>query len=188
MKRRPFNLLKPIQPPKTVWDKVYDWLLGRARIVLLITEILIAASFFAKVIQDTDAKNKEDEIVRLTTQLDFYKDTLEPSFRVLENKDNAYRLIWNNSPKYSDIVKQVYEFIGNTSSHVNLRVEGKEITIFGTEDLSVLQRLEAALKSSDIFSSVVIRSLTLEQQEILEQKGDYILSAVIKDLYRDDFN
>lgn len=185
MKRRAFNLLKPLEPPKTVWDKVYDWILWRARIVILITEILIVFAFFAKVVQDTDAKNKEVEINRLSSELRFYSATLEPRFRAIETKDNTYKTIWNNSTQYSDILSQMYSFISNSSSEVNLRIDGSEVTIFGTENLSTLQNLESQLKASPLFSSVVIKSLTLEQQEILEQKGDYVLSAIIKDLNRE---
>lgn len=186
MKQRSFNLLTPLQPPKTVWDKVYDWLLGRARIIILITEILVAIAFFAKVIQDTVAKNLDNQIATLTSELSFYSDTLEPKFRLIENKDTAYSTIWNNSTKYSDAVREVYSYISNSASEINVRVDGKEITIFGTEDLGSLQLLEAALKSSPTFSSVVIRSLSLEQQEILEQKGNYVLSATIADFTRED--
>lgn len=184
MKKRNFNLLKPVAPPKTVWDKVYDWLLGRARIVILITEILIGIAFFAKVIQDTDAKNKEDLIARLTQELNFYADRLEPEFRVIEAKDISYETLWNNSNKYSEVLTEIYSYIANASSEINIRVDGREVTIFGTEDLSILQTLEANLKSSQTFSSVIIKSLTLEQQEILEQKGDYVLTAIIRDISR----
>lgn len=185
MKRRAFNLLKPLEPPKTVWDKVYDWILWRARIVILITEILIVIAFFAKVIQDTDAKNKENEINRINSELRFYAPSLEPQFRVIESKDNNYKNLWNNSAQYYAVLNEMYSYISNSSAQVNLRVEGREVTIFGTESLVTLQTLEASLKTSPSFSSVVIRSLTLEQQEILEQKGDYILSAIIKDFNRE---
>ena len=184
MKSRSFNLLKPLEPPKTVWDKIYDWLLGRARIVILITEILIAIAFFAKVIQDTDAKNKENTIAQLTSELSFYSGNLEPRYRTLITKNDTYQNLWNNSTSYSYLISQVYSYISNSASKINIRIDEKEITIFGTEDLKILQNLEAQLKSSPLFSSVVIKNLSLEQQEILEQRGDYVLSAVIKDLYR----
>ena len=151
MKQRAFNLLKPLDPPKTVWDKVYDWLLDRARIVILITEILVAIAFFAKVVQDTVAKNMDNQIASLTSELAFYSETLEPEFRLIESKDGAYTTIWNNSSQYADVVQEVYSYISNSASEINLRVEGREITIFGTEDLSSLQTLEAALKSSPSF-------------------------------------
>jgi len=185
MARRTFNLLKPLAPPKSVWDKVYDWILGKARVVILITEILIALAFFAKVVQDTDAKNKEDEIARLTAELRFYADTLEPKFRLIERKDQNYVNIWNLTPKYSEVLAEIYSYIPNAASEINVRIEGARVTIFGTEDLSTLQVLEAALKSSGTFSAAVIENLSLQQQEILEQKGDYILTAIIKDLYRE---
>lgn len=186
MKQRAFNLLKPLEPPKTVWDKVYDWLLDRARIIILITEILVAIAFFAKVIQDTIAKNKDNEIASLTSELSFYSTTLEPQFRLIESKDTAYTSLWNSSSQYAAVIQEIYSYISNSASEINLRVDGKEITIFGTEDLASLQTLEAALKSSESFSSVVIKSLSLEQQEILEQKGNYVLSATIKEYTRED--
>lgn len=188
MKQRSFNLLKPLEPPKTMWDKAYDWLLNRAKIVILITEILIAVAFFGKVIQDTDAKNKDSQISILTSELQFYSNTLEPQFRNTEIKDNLYQTIWTNSNSYAKILEEVYSYISNSASEINVRIEGRELIIFGTENLETLQKLEASLKSSDSFSSVIIRSLSLEQQAIIEQKGDYILSAVIKEPFRKPLN
>src|SRR5688572_23715853 len=102
-----FNLLKPLPSPKTAWDKIYDWVLGRARIVILITIILIALAFIAKVVVDTDAKNKDKSIDTLTTRLQFYATSSEPVFRTFSAKTDNYIKVWNGSSGISAAVTEI---------------------------------------------------------------------------------
>jgi hypothetical protein len=181
-----FNLLKPIHPPKTLWDKVYDWVLNRARIVFLITEILIAIAFFGKVIQDTDAKNKEREIERLNGELAFYQTSLEPEFRLLHLKDQNYIAIWNASSDYSSVLNEIYSFFPSGVNNISIKIEGNKVSLVGNEDLSILLQIEAKFKASQTFveNSAQINTLVIEKEEILEGTGQYVLSAILKDVKR----
>lgn len=183
--KRIFNLLKPAEPPSTAWDKVYEWLLGKARIVVLITELIIAVTFVFKVIEDTSAKNKEKEIEQLNGQLAIYAQELEPTFRLIQNKSSDYMSIWTNSSDYTPIINEVFSYITNPSSELSVRVGKNTVSVTGFEDLAALQQLEESMKGSETFTSVGIRDLTLEGDEVTANKGRYILEAVVEEFKRD---
>ncbi len=185
MQKRNFNLLKPLTPPATAWDRVYDWLIGKARIVVLITELIVASTFVFKVIVDTTAKNKDREIARLTQELNFYAQDLEPKFRQLQAKSDSYVLVWNEAKEYSNSIQEIFSYIQNESSEIVVTIKGDQVSVLGYEDLADIKVLETALKSSKSFTQVTVSDLSLSEKEVLQNKGSYILVAKIVDTKRD---
>ncbi len=85
---------------------------------------------------------------------------------------------------YATVVQELNSYISN-EINLNVRIQGNRLTIFGTEDLSILNQVEVAMKSSSSFQNVFVNSLTVDSgQEGLNQ-GDYILSAEIIDISRE---
>jgi hypothetical protein len=175
-----FNLLKPVELPKTSWDKIYEWLVGKARIVILFVEILIITAFISKVIVDNIGKNKEKEYENLAIELKFYEQKYESTFRKLQRKDIEYKKLWGGSKAYSTIINEIFSYIPNPNDQVSVSIDGDRVTIFGYEDLNQLRTLESSLKSSANFSDAFIDRLSLEQQDVLDGSGQYILTAIIK--------
>jgi hypothetical protein len=185
-KNRIFNLLKPVQPPPTFWDKAYDWILGRARVVILITELLIVFAFVAKVIVDTQARAKDEEIATLKGEIGFYASQREPVFRDIQKRDSAYMRVWAITNGYTDILNEVYSYIQTPGLQLTVSAEKNRISIFGYDDLSAVQNLETQLKASPTFSSVFVDTLSLEQKEVLQSTGQYVLVANVADQKRGD--
>jgi len=187
-KNRIFNLLKPVQPPPTFWDKTYDWILGKARVVILITELLIVFAFVAKVVVDTQARAKDEEIATLRSELGFYASQREPIFRDIQRRDSSYTRLWKNGAKYTDVLDEVYSYIQNPGIQLTVSAEKNRISILGYDDLSAVQNLETQLKASSSFSSVFVDTLSLEQKEVLQSTGQYVLVATLSDYKRGDLN
>ena len=183
-KKRNFNLLKPLQPPSTAWDRVYEWLIGKARVVILVTELIVATTFIFKVVADTTAKNKDKEIDRLTQELSFYVSDLEPKFRQLEFKSDKYIQIWNNASEYNDAVQEILSYIENESSEISMNIQNNIITVFGYEDLDSIKALENAVKSSQNFKDAIVNDLSLNQGEIEQNKGRYSFTVSIINIKR----
>lgn len=183
-KNRIFNLLKPVKPPPTFWDKAYDWVLGKARIVILITELLIVFAFVAKVIVDTEARAKDEEIASLKGELSFYAAEREPRFRDLQRRDSAYTRLWTASNEYSNVLNEIYSYIRTPGIQLTVRFDKDTVSIFGYDDLASVEELERKLKASPTFVSASFDDLTLEQQEILQSTGQYAIRAIIKDFKR----
>ncbi len=179
-----FNLLKPLQPPKTAWDKIYDWIVDKARIVVLVTIILIAAAFVAKVVVDTDAKNKNKQIDALNQRLSFYSAEVEPRLRLLATKTDVYQKIWNGSSDYAPIIKEIYSYVDNPGADLTIKAADGKVSIFGTEDLTLLRHLEESLRNSPSFTSVNFGNLSIDGQDVQNAKGEYSVTAVIKNVKR----
>ncbi len=177
--KRIFNLLRPIDPPKTAWDKVYEWLLGKAKIVIIVSQVIIALAFFAKIVVDTTAKRKEKEIAELENQLLFYQAQYEPGFRKLQLKDTEYAKLWNQSSSYASIVQEVYSYLENPNAEITVTIRGNEVRIFGNDDLGYLDSLELSMKSSQSFVTAKVRELSQEQRDIIENRARYDVVGVI---------
>jgi len=185
MQKRNFNLLKPLQPPRTTWDRIYEWLIGKARVVILVTELIVATTFIFKVIVDTTAKNKDREIERNEKELSFYGSELEPKFRRLQLKSDKYSQIWNGASEYTGAITEVFSYISSESSNISVNIVSGNLNILGSDDLDEVRNIESAMKSSKNFTNVTIDDLTLNQEEVKQNKGRYILSAKIVDIKRD---
>lgn len=186
--KRIFNLLKPIPPAATFWDKVYEWILGRARVVILITELLIVFAFVAKVLVDTEARGREEQVNSLKEELAIYAVEKEPMFRDIQRKDSAYRNIWQNANKYSEVIEEINSYILNSGVQLTIRADKNRVSVLGYDDLSAVQNLESKMKASDTFTSVFVETLNLDQKEILQSTGEYVLVATLAEVNRGILN
>ncbi len=175
-----FNLLKPIKEPKSSWDKIYDWVLGRARVVLLFVEILIVLIFFAKIIVDNIEKNRIQEFERLQLELLSLEDKHEDNFTEIQEKVFGYIELWDNSNNLYPILTEILDYIGDPTDQFSLVInEGGTVQINGYESLDKLRDIEADMKASEAFVNVAVDALSLEQSDVFEQKGRFSLTAFL---------
>jgi hypothetical protein len=179
---RIFNLLKPYKAPPTSWDKIYDWLLGRARIVMIVAEIVVALSFAGKVIVDVQAKNLDDQIEVKDFELSQFANTIEPKLRTLQQKALTYTKVWEGSSRYAEILKEINGYIPNAGADLNIRINGNQVTIRGDDSLGTLSLIESAIRNSSTFSSVSVSSLSSDSGEVIQETGVLVLNATIADI------
>lgn len=175
-----FNLLKPIEEPKTSWDLIYDWILGKARIVLLIIEIIMVLIFFAKVYVDNVEKNLLQEFDKAQLQLLSLEDKYEDEIIEFQNRVLGYGESWLNSAELSPTLREIMEYVGDPSDQFSITLNNNgNVQIAGYESLDKLRNLESDLKKSDSFTSVTVETLSLEQADIFDEMGRYSLKAII---------
>ena len=178
-----FNLLKPIVEPKSSWDKIYDWILGRARVVLLFVEIIMVVLFFTKVVVDNIGKNRIQQFENVQLELLSLEEKHESEFIKIQNKVLRYTELWDLSSNFYPIFTEIIDNlkIPKNTYFFNISSNGR-IQVNGYEDITYLRELEAVMKNSNTFTNVTVDTLTLEQ-EGLEQKGKYLLTAYIDTQY-----
>lgn len=157
--RRIFNLLKPYTPPATGWDKVYEFIVSRARIVLLGVELVVIVSFVGKVVVDTQAKRLDDDIKLADRQLQSLQTTLEPSLKLMQDKAESYRRLWNESNYYTDASREINTILSNIGASLSVSISGDKVIISGQNDLAVLSQIEDILKRSNTFTGTVVNRL-----------------------------
>ncbi|MDQ6985571.1 MAG: hypothetical protein Q9M91_02060 [Candidatus Dojkabacteria bacterium] len=173
-----FNLLKPIEQPLTSWDRVYEWLIGRAKIIIMVTQAVIAITFFAKVALDTIAKSKDDQIEELNNQIILYTTEREPRYRLIQNKEVNYRNMWSSSRKVAPVLRELYSYIPNIGTDVVISIIGNIVSISTDDSRANLDSLETAIKSSATFSSAGA-SVSIEGEDIINGTGKGAFNAII---------
>lgn len=177
--RRIFNLLKPYTPPATGWDKVYEFIVSRARIVLLVVELIVIVSFVGKVVVDTEAKRLDDEIKLADRQLQTLQQSIEPSLRLLQDKSEVYRRLWNQSNSYTAVSRELNTILSNIGTSLIVNISEDKVVISGQNDLAVLSQIEDLLKRSNTFSGTVVNRLDAGGSGGV---GNYILETNINQL------
>jgi hypothetical protein len=184
--RHIFNLLQPLKPPPTVWDKIYDWLVKRARVIIMIAEVFIAIAFFSKVIVDTQAKDKQEDIDALIAETRLYTDengtqnARKLRYQELQSRSGDYEKLWDGSSNAQEILNELYSYIPNQTSSLSVNYEAGRISITGEVELSILESIEDQIDASDTFQSSEI-TLVIEQDDAAAGIGTYSLEAVIAD-------
>jgi hypothetical protein len=172
--RKTFNLLTPLEPPKTYWDKVYEWLVSKAKIVLMIIEVLIVITFFSKILVDNYGKNLKQQYNKIKTEIDVESGN-EAAFRKYQQKETDYKKLWDYSTNYSLIIAEIYSYLA-TNAEVSVLIEGNKITINGYLPLTESRDLEDQIKSSATFQNVVA-DLTVETADLESNQGQFIITA-----------
>lgn len=180
-KRRVFNLLKPYIAPPSGWDRVYEWLVGRARLVMVVVEILVVITFVSKVVVDTQAKALEDSIKVQDFQLRRFATSAEPALKSLQQRASGYVELWNNSSSYSGVLREINTYIPNPGASLAISVFNQEISITGADSFETLAQIEAAMKKSATFSNVRVTQLTTDStvNPAAGGGGSYVLIATV---------
>lgn len=160
--KKVFNLLKPYKPPLTGWDKVYDWLIGKARVIMIVAEIIVAITFVIKVVVDTQAKALEDEIQRKNTELAQFQISTEPALRTMQNKVTVYRQLWNSATQYAPVLAELDSFIVNQGADLLVSINENQIIVSGEESNVNLELIELQIKSSPNFTEPQTASLNAD--------------------------
>ncbi len=178
-KKRIFNLLKPYKPPPTSWDRIYDWLLGKARLVMVIAEIAVALAFIGKVVVDVQAKALDDQIKTKDFELQQFASAIEPNIRTIQQKSQTYSKTWDSASAYSDVLKEIDSYIPNTGSDLNIHFSGSTVTIRGDDTLGTLSLIEKSMRASKTFSAVSVPSLSSDNSAVQKDSGVLVLNATI---------
>lgn len=168
-----FNLLKPKQPPRTSWDKFYDWLLQRARIVLFIAQIAIITVFGAKVLVDLQAKLIEDQITEIDQKLDFEYAQAIPRIAMLQQQTSSYAKLWENSYAYAGIVREIDSYIDESEVEIEITINANEMNLTGIGDRTGVAELEQQLKQSDTFRTVELYEIKSEGSQVAADQGGF---------------
>jgi hypothetical protein len=79
--QKPFNLLYPFEPQKTKIDKVYDWVMGTGRIIVVLFMLMVIGSFIYRFPLDKELNDQIERSKSNLGQLQYYFDTNESDFR-----------------------------------------------------------------------------------------------------------
>lgn len=172
-----FNLLQPLKTPKTYWDKIYDWIVSRARVVILIVEIMIVVGFVAKVVVDNVGKNRAQVYEDLKSEIDLVASNNEAGFRTIQTKDVEYKKLWMNSSTYDAVLGELTSYI-DFNNTISINIDELNLTISGFQALEDINSLETNMKNSPNYSEV-LTNLSLSQQDIQDNYAQFTINATL---------
>ncbi|HEX9804335.1 MAG TPA: hypothetical protein VGA67_01520 [Candidatus Dojkabacteria bacterium] len=172
MAKKSFNILRPQLSPPTAWDKIYQWMVGTARIVIIVVEIIVVFAFGIRVVVDTIGKNLDKQIVQKDAALNAYAPS-EAEFRSVQNKTDAYRGLWVNSSGNFKLVQYLRTLLDQYSGAISFQINPQSVSISGELFSNEIKAIEQAMKSRDLindnsdplFSSVELPSIESEGDE-----------------------
>ena len=177
--RKVFNLLQPKSAPPTAWDNIYNWLVTRARLIMIVAEILVVVVFVSKVLVDIQAKNYDDTIKALDEQIQFEYKSVEPRVRTFQQKTASYASLWKQSSSYAEILAEIRSYLVDSQAEVVISVLDNFIEVKGVASNTDVQALEAAMKSSSTFTAVQLAEVTADGVELFSgNRGFEILANI----------
>jgi hypothetical protein len=153
--KKGFNLLKSQAEPPSVWSKLYEWVLGSARIIIILVEIVVLIAFGFKVWVDIQGKELDKSIERSEAIVNAMA-TSEKEYRLVQAKTSSYKTIWDASIDYSKLLENINSILPITSSIKDITVsfDKEQISISGISPKSKeseIKNLENDLKNNSPF-------------------------------------
>lgn len=178
-----FNLLQPKPAPPTAWDNIYFWLVDKARVVLIIAEILVAVVFVGKVAVDTQARSLDEQVRRLDEQYRVGYATSEARLRTLQQKSQTLVDVWKSSSAYAPLLAEINSYLGVSSLKISITFTDDRLTVNGFSDKTELAKFEAAIKSSPRFVEVELFEVKSDSSDGENKDAGFGLRARVKDKF-----
>ena len=169
--KKGFNLLKAQAEPPSVWTKVYDWVVGTARIVIIVIEMVVLVAFGIRIYIDMQSKELDKKIVQNEAIMGVMRES-ETTFRKIQNKTSTYRSIWIGSPDYALLIANINKLLPLSTSirDFAINIDSQSITISGSAPKAKeedIKNLESALKNdTEFLKDVALEKLDNSPDEL----------------------
>ncbi len=176
---RGFNLLKTQPTPPTVWEKFYAWVLGTARTVIIVVQIVVIGAFVTRIIVDTQAKRLEKDIERKEMIISGFKES-EKRYRIIQDRTTHFSEIWKDASNYYPVVEEIDSLLFSNFADLRIGIEGDIVTLRGQGNIQNISDLETKLKASSSFYNVEAFEIQAGDGLSSGSVGNFGLRALIK--------
>lgn len=158
MKGKGFNLLKPQLEPPTVWTKIYDWIVGTARLVVIIVELIVVVAFGIRLFVDIQERQLDDDIATKESIIRALQES-ETRYIKIQSKTGAFRDGWEETPVYTDVYAEINNYLPVDAVELSVQVQGDRVFASGRASVSEIGKMEASFKDSDTFKDTELVQL-----------------------------
>lgn len=159
-----FNFLKPQVEPPSVWTKVYDWVLGTARVILIFAEVAVIVALGIRIVVDVQAKQLDEQIANLDKIMES-RQPEELKYRQLQSRILGFETAWTGTASYQEIMKEIDKELPNSATELKLSINGNLINISGQALSSELDVMESNLKTSPLLVETKLSKLETTNQD-----------------------
>lgn len=154
MPKTGFNLLRPQVEPPTVWSKLYDYVVGTARVVVIFVELVVVVAFVWRIIIDVQSKNLDDEI-RVKESIISTFAQAEREFKQIQKKTGAYDIIWTGTRSFTNNYAEINKYLPLSLHEFTIQLNKDTVYITGTANVSEIQSMEDDLNKSETFTKKI---------------------------------
>ncbi len=173
-----FNLLiSQIEPP-TLWTKIYDWMVGSARIVMISIELVVIVAFGLRVFLDVESKNLDEEIANKENILRAFQSS-EVRFRKIQDHVNAYAKSWEEASVHNNIYTEINSYLPQNPVEMTVQIDTTTIVVSGTATGNEIAFMENAFKNSSTFRDAQLIKLDIEGTSG-DSLGNFTIVATIR--------
>lgn len=175
--RHNFNLLRPARPKLAFVDKLYLWMSGTCRVIIIFIELSVIVSLGYRFYIDRNSNDLKSEVNSLVELLDY---RLPEEKEILRHTEviNIYDTLKKLKPTKVSVIPEVYPY---TKSLVrfDLILTETDLNLSGQAKIEDISSLENFLKSSTSYKDVTITSLTSSSSAVGSNLKDFVIHAEI---------
>lgn len=157
--KRSFNLLFAQNRQLDGWDKLYVWLSGTCRIIIILTLLFILFSFGYRFFLERSLNDLKDNLDTVSFRLKSYE-TRQTEIARVQSEIITYNESWKQFSNLSSNIDALLTIIPKDITDMNFSTSLVGITITGTGPRSKISQIENNFKNSSLFINVVLSSLT----------------------------
>jgi len=177
-----FNLLKAQMEPVTVWTKLYDWIVGTARIVVIVVEIIVVVAFGIRLIIDIQGKMLDEQIENKENTLSYYVEA-ERRYKVIQDKTSAFKMSWVNSTLHNETFFALNEILPETPSDISMSISEEAISVSGEATVAEIGDLETDFKESDVFKDTELANI-ISEGDSPQAIAEFVIRSTVNDLQK----
>lgn len=159
-----FNFLKPQVEAPSPWSRIYDWVVGTARAILILFEIAVIVALGVRIVVDVQSKSIDQQITSLEDIMN-QRATEEQKYRILQTKAKAYARIWTTGQIYSEIYDIINSYIPLSAVKFDVNFEGSNVRIGGKATNEDIRNMENGLKQSPLFRDTKLTMLEVASDD-----------------------
>jgi len=176
-----FNLLKPQQEAPSVWTTIYTWIVGTARVVLIITETAVIAALVLRIVIDVNGKNLDEKVTSYEAIINI-RENEENKYVEIQSKTKEYQTVYDKNVSYTSILNTLNKNIPTNFSNITISISGNKIIMTGEAPNEAIQRMEKYLKNSTDFSGTKLTTLGIGEDKSPDKPAKFTFETQIKEL------
>jgi len=142
-----------------MWTRVYDWVVGSARVVVIVVELVVVVAFAIRIVVDVQSNNLNEQIDTKEAILQTFQEA-ELRYLSTQAKTDAYRDLWETSNQYSPIFSEILSYLPTTSQELVVQISTRSgLFVSGSAEVNEIAQMETSFKSSPNFTRQELDSI-----------------------------
>jgi len=152
--KQTFNLLRPAKVQLTAWDKVYFWISGTCRVIVIFVEIILIGTLVVRFVIDRESNDIRTAVDAEKQQYNLLVEN-ERLIKSIQKVNGIQLAIKGSEVNVKDITEEVNRLITDLAEY-SITFTADTITISVDASKERVDKLELDTKSSSYFRDIIV--------------------------------